>query len=1321
MSAAVKWTEEQRRVIDQRDSNILVSAAAGSGKTAVLCERIIERLTDDSSPLSLDRLLVMTFTRAAAEELRERISKALRERIVSEEEWLRAEDDASEEAELHKGRLSHLRRQRLLLRGADISTIDSLCQKLIREYYQDLDIDPSFRVAEEGELKLIRADVMEELLEESYGEAEEGFLEFAESHSSRQDDGKLSELINSAYDFIQSEPWPKLSLERMLEESRREEQGDFESLKWFREMCGSIAADAAEYKGLLEDALELCGEPDGPSAYEDNIKELMAFSGSLHEEASADPGRGSYERLYRLIGGFAPARLKAVRSKDTDPQKKASAKQVIDSFKDWIKELRAGLFALPPELTGISIKGSAGYIGELLKLTGEFMDRFAAAKREKNVVDFGDLEHLCLEVLYDRTENGVEPSAIADELSRRYDEILVDEYQDSNMVQEELIRALSGERFGRPDVFMVGDVKQSIYGFRLARPELFMSKYESYKKAGDPGAVSADESSLSEERGVRIELNRNFRSRQEVISAVNEVFYPLMKKDLGGIDYDEEARLYKGAEMQEAPDISYDTELCIMDTEAEDESGEDSLRAPSSNDEYEALLAASIIKELVNEKDSGKSFKVMDRESGELRPARYGDIAILMRSPGSRGKTYVDILGAAGIPAYTEAGSGYFSAAEVELMLSFLNIIDNPRQDIDLAAVMRSMIGGFSDEDLARLRIRARDESGATGDLYDDLKICAVSGTDEGSEGRMTSDMDRDRELSGLCRDFLSMLEGYRRLSDMLPVSRLLDRIYSETGYYDYVSVLPLGKTRKKNLDMLMKRAEDYASSGERSIFGFVRYIELLKKYNSDYGEASAVSGAEDTVRIVSIHRSKGLEYPIVILANMEKRFNLEDRKESVLMDSRIGMGADYVDLKDRIRYPGLKRELIKQHIKEEDLAEELRILYVAMTRAREKLIMTAAMKDAGTKLEKYAASSGLRAKDGRIPRVRLLKASSFLELIFMSGAVPEGSVELKRTALHELEDIELSERADREGYFSQLSGLDPREVPDPDCLTDIKRSMKAVYAYDEETRLRPKTSVSELKEGIDLDDAAFSLEEETGSGTAIYMPFSARGGKPSGGYFLGDASSEDTSSKDYSLESHAAASVQKSSGTSGTDAGNSFHRFMELVDIKGLLDIRELLVPRENSRTPDNSELSDFVDRELRRIEKQGLMDEEQLGLIQREDIEFFLGTDTALCMADAAERGSLFREQRFMVSFPARELDPSAATEAPQLLQGIIDVYFEKDGELIILDYKTDRRVTPEILRERYGMQLGLYKKALEKLTAKKVRSCLIYSTWLGSVLEL
>lgn len=1302
MSAAVKWTEEQRRVIDQRDSNILVSAAAGSGKTAVLCERIIERLTDDSSPLSLDRLLVMTFTRAAAEELRERISKALRERIISEEEWLRGQDDGLDESELHKGRLSHLRRQRLLLRSADISTIDSLCQKLIREYYQDLDIDPSFRVAEEGELKLIRADVMEELLEESYEKAEEDFLELAESHSSRQDDGKLSELINSAYDFVQSEPWPKLALERMLEESRREEQGDFERLQWFREMCGSIAADAEEYEGLLLDALELCGEPDGPSAYADNIKELMAFSINLHEEASADPGRGSYERLYRLISSFAPGRLKAVRSKDTDPQKKASAKQVIDSFKDWIKGLRAGFFALPPELTGISVKGSAGYIRELLKLTGDFMDRFAAAKREKNVVDFGDLEHLCLEVLYDRTENGMEPSAIADELSRRYDEILVDEYQDSNMVQEELIRALSGERFGRPDVFMVGDVKQSIYGFRLARPELFMSKYESYKKAGAPGGASGDETSGSEEKGVRIELNRNFRSRQEVISAVNEVFYPLMKKDLGGIDYDEEARLYKGAEMQEAPDISYDTELCIMDTEEEDGPGEDH-RGTTSNDEYEALLAASIIKELVNEKDSGKSFKVTDRESGELRPARYGDIAILMRSPGSRGKTYVDILGAAGIPAYTEAGLGYFSAAEVELMLSFLNIIDNPRQDIDLAAVMHSMIGGFSDEDLARLRIRARGEEGVSGDLYDALKICAEQGSDEGSEVRTASDREiyGNRELSGLCRGFLSMLDGYRKLSDMLPVSRLLDRIYSETGYYDYVSVLPLGKTRKKNLDMLMKRAEDYASSGERSIFGFVRYIELLKKYNSDYGEASAVSGLEDTVRIVSIHRSKGLEYPIVILANMAKRFNLEDRKESVLMDSRIGMGADYVDLKDRIRYPGLKRELIKQHIKEEDLAEELRILYVAMTRAREKLIMTAAMKDAGSKLEKYEASSGLHARDGRIPRVSLLRASSFLDLVFMSGAASEGSVKLRTCALHELEDIELSERADREGYYSLLSGLDPREVPDPGCLADIKRSMKAVYAYDEETRLRPKTSVSELKDGIDLDDAAFSLEEETGAGNAIYLPSSAWGRASSG-----ERSSESPAEGTFGPKSFAA---------SGSDAGTSFHRFMELLDIRGLLDIREI------TGIPGNSELSAFVDRELCRIEKQGLMDGEQLGLIRREDIEGFLGTDTALCMAEAEERGRLFREQRFMVSFPARELDPSSGSEAPQLLQGIIDAYFEKDGELIILDYKTDRKITPEILRERYGMQLELYKKALEKLTAKKVRSCLIYSTWLGRVLEL
>ena len=1242
----MQWTEEQKRVIEERGSNILVSAAAGSGKTAVLCERIIERLTDSEAPLSLDRLLVMTFTRAAAEEMRDRISRALLARM-----------DGMEEGDM----LQHLRRQRLLLKNADISTIDSLCSRLIKEYYQDLDIDPGFRTAEEGELKVLRADVLSELLEECYASGDRDFMDFAESFSSRRSEEKLSDMIESAFTFIQGDPWPEHFLKRMLEESGSEAEGAYEELPWFRYLLESIRKDSEERIRLLEQCLELCSEEDGPQAYGDTISELMAVYGRL-------AGAGDYTGLYGLMHGYTAPRLKAVRGKDVDPWKKDTVKQCIDSARDRLKALREEL-ALSPELLGETVKGSAAYIRELALLTSRFMERYEAEKRERGIVDFNDMEHLCLRVLYDETDEGMRPSAIADELAARYDEILVDEYQDSNLVQEALLQALSAERFGRPDVFMVGDVKQSIYRFRLAKPELFMSKYHSYGRG---------------QGGIRIDLNRNFRSRPEVIASVNDVFSGIMGEDLGGIDYDDSARLWQGAAFDEDR-TDCGTELLLLETGDEEQDAD--------TDELEATLIAARIRELVNEDEPDKGFMVTDREHGGLRPASYKDIAILLRAPGRRADTYVDVLNAHGIPAYTESSHGYFSAPEVETMLACLSVIDNPRQDIELAAVMRSTIGGFSDEELARIRIafderlRSRDLEekserlpGETGlaDLYKALRYCAGQATTSaGSEGAELYSAE-GAELYRKCGSFLSRLMELRELSDMLPVNRLLDRIYAMTGYYDQTGLLPLGRTRRRNLDMLLERAEAYGATGERSLSGFVRYIEMLKRYDTDYGEAGEASGAEDTVRIISIHRSKGLEYPIVILANMAKFFNREDRRDDVLMDSELGMGADYIDTEKRIRYPGLKRTAIKQKLTEESLAEELRILYVAMTRAREKLIMTAAAKNMDRKLEKLGAADmgignqgGMPSADRRVPRSVLLSAGSLLDLVLMSGATGGDSMALSLRTVFELQDIQTARAHDEQGRREALI----RELLAGDCggtraeagqeerTERIRKALGRTYRFAAETGLPPKVSVSELKRAqADYDDDA--MEGEGLDPEREVLPLGRSGG--------------------------------------GTAYGNAFHRMMQLLSFADL---------------PEGTEVGAYLTSEKERIRSQGLMSGEELYLISDEELKAFLLSDTAKAMAAAARRGELWREQRFMATFPADELMPEAGSHEPQLLQGIVDAFYaDEAGELSIVDYKTDRLFDREAFIERYGLQLELYRRALQKLTGRRVRSTVIYSTAMG-----
>ncbi len=1359
----MKWTKEQEQVINERGSNILVSAAAGSGKTAVLCERIIERLCDRKEPLSLDRLIVMTFTRAAAEEMRERISRALTERIEAEEGKLyrrppsdrggvsysdleeSAPKTGAPEPEAAEGKegpeaegelsghklLTHLKRQRLLLRNADISTIDSLCQKLIREYYQELDIDPSFRVAEDGELRLLRADVLSELLEERYDEGSPEFLRLSEGLSGIRGDEKLSELILKTYEFIQSDPWPERFLKRLISESEAEMEGDISELAWFVRLIAYISSNAKEQYRELSLALSFCDEDDGPANYREGVTELLSFMGRL-DLAASEVTASAYDELYKLIHGFVPSRLKPVRGKDIDPYKKDRAKQIIDGAKDWIKELKGGFFALPKELMLSSQAGGAAYIRELLMLTRDFSERFAEAKRDKNIVDFGDLEHLCLSVLYKEGEKGMEPSEIADELSRHTSEILIDEYQDSNLVQEELISALSAERFGRPDVFMVGDVKQSIYRFRLARPELFMSKYEAYEDG---------------QAGVRIELNKNFRSRGEVIDAANDVFSAIMQKELGGIEYDEKARLYQGLEpIPDEPETAgkkdasepeaadkeehagnfggpeavdkeehaencgrpeasepfekeasvpqghmkalssaYKTELCVIETDGE------------NTEETEARFIAERIRELVGDAEGKTGLKVKDKESGELRTARYGDIAILLRAPGSRARTYVDTLQTLGIPAYAETSTGYFSAPEVEVILSLLDIIDDPRQDIPLAAVMRSAIGGFSDGELALISSAYSDyvnERSLMGELlmrdfYDAVVYTA---------GRR----EEHRELSDKCSAFLSFIERYRELSDILPVSRLLDLIYHETGYLDLVSLQPLGRTRMKNLNMLMRRAENFSEGGERSVFDFVRYIEMLKRYNGDYGEENAVSEADDIVHILSIHRSKGLEYPIVFLSDCARTFNRQDSRDSVLMDAELGLGMDYIDLKDRIRYPGLKRTVLKQKAKEESLAEELRILYVAMTRAREKLIITAALENAAEGLGKCYVGRHDSMDEG-LSRLQLMSASSYLELILLSGAAAWGSIELRHRAIWELSDESIAEEADRRRLRQRLSELDIREVPDEAYLSRLSESINAVYPYMEETKLRPKVSVSELKEAMEQAVSGKS-ESDKKLSNAPAAKTEGIGTSPEDGYDLDD-DAMDLGLEELLQLGEGYSAVTEVRGTSedkkrkAASAGTAFHRFMELLDFG-----------RKGSLSAE-----DFVGEELGRIEASGLMKEEELELLDISGLRAFMESRLFSRMQRAAEEGLLWREQRFMAAFPASELQPSGS-DAPQLLQGVIDAYFEEDGELVIVDYKTDRLYEEEAFFERYGIQLGLYRKALEKLSKKRVKECLIYSTALN-----
>lgn len=1244
----INWSEEQKKVIETRGADILVSAAAGSGKTAVLVERIARLVCDEG--VSFDELIVMTFTKAAAQEMRERVEKALHKRLEAEP------DNA------------HIRTQLASISRARISTIDSVCQNLIKQYYQYLDIDPNFRVADAGELKIMQSDIIDELLEECYEAAEPDFMKLADTFSKKADDKNIAELIKSLYGFAESKASPGRFFDALKAEAERESKFEPEGSGWYEYLMRSIRSDMESYLELLDAAKSICEEPDGPEKYIASLEECQEMAGQI---AAAE----SYDELYELVSRVSFGRLPAVRGGDA--ALKEQVKSLRESFKNYVtKNLKDKFIQLTPKELKQVTAGSAGVNRTVTMLTAEFARRFAKAKREANVIDFADAEHFALELLYEERDGELVPSAIADEIAMKLKEIMIDEYQDSNAVQDALLKALSAERFGRPDVFMVGDVKQSIYRFRKAEPKIFTEKYDSFTDCGEH---------------IKIELNSNFRSRSEVLYSVNAVFDRIMQRELGGVEYDAAARLNAKATFTDNLALGTDneayslcgTELLIADastkiTAGKSIYGDDEARDELAAKELEFNMIARRINELVNKRDPGQSFKVQDKD-GSLRPAEYGDIAILLRNVRSNAEQLADILGANGIPSTYDKKGGYFETTEVDICLAMLNIIDNPHQDIPLASVMRSPMYGFTDDELAFIKARYRvytDElarAEAESDIDMPLGMQQRNDDRAGDETLRVSKVDTDFNLEALSRDdfwnavryaaesdpkaaaFTESLSRYRRLSDVMPVHRLLQRIYDETGYYNYVTAMPLGEVRHKNLDKLSQLAENYAGTGMQGLYNFIRYVEELLSNNTDEGSAAADETGSNSVKIVTIHGSKGLEYPIVFLARCSDSFSRKGAGESdILVDNELGIASDYIDAEIGLKYPSLKRAVIKLKSKEEDLGELQRLLYVALTRAKEKLIIT------GTKSSRKAESvaeivqstadrgemlwqhSGSR---GKLNKRVVAELGNYLDMILMAAGNDSRAFDIRiydRAELVATSKDELMRETDSRIRLEAIRAAleDGSHSEYEERLTAL---FTAEYAYETETKLRPKVSVSEIK----------LMEHESS------MDMLNRG---------------------------------KALGIEGASRGTAFHRAMELVDFS--------LEAEEN----------------LQYLAKCGKMTEAVLELLDKDAVRDFFKTELAEHMREAARDDRLRREQHFMIGRPARELIASQDSDELQLLQGIIDAYIEeKDGSITLIDYKTDRTASEAELAERYRIQLELYAAALEQLTARPVQQKIIYSTFM------
>lgn len=1264
----VSWTTEQQQVIDLRNRNILVSAAAGSGKTAVLVERIVKIITDKNHPVDIDHLLIVTFTNAAAAEMRERIGNAIEKALD--------EQPGNE----------HLLRQLTLIHNAQITTIDSFCLYVVRNHFHEIDLEPNFRIGDEGELKLLREDVLGRVLEQNYEEPSEAFSDFVEGYASGRTDAALNEMILQLYEFSRSYPWPEKWLDSFVGAYRIETREELDRAEWLAPLTENICFVLKDCEQLLKQALAITQQDDGPDMYEKAVRSDLEKYESLSKLTS-------FCELSVALSDIKYDRLASSRGFEGNPDKLELVKSLREQAKDVVKKLCKQYFFCSPEMMIEQLERTEPMLEEVVRLTKQFADEFAAAKRRKNLVDFHDVEHFALQILVD--EETEKAKKTAEEFRDTFEEIMIDEYQDSNEVQETLLRSISREERGENNIFMVGDVKQSIYRFRLARPELFMKKYDSY--------------SLEESTTQRIDLHKNFRSREEVLTCTNDIFYKIMARSLGNVEYDAEAALYPGASYPVSADFI--PEILLADSN--DELLEDTELTDKKT--LEAKIVAEEIKHLM------KTQQVTDKAAGTLRAAHYSDIVILLRSLSGWADSLVEVLNGNGIPAHTVSSTGYFSTVEVQTVLSMLRLLDNPRQDIPMAAVLRSPMAGLTDEELAVLRL----EDGSV--PFHEAVLELAEGLYEEDGQKEISDSEADRKQGRNAdektenhieitahRKLLKFYKKYKQLRQLVPdtpIHELIEIILRETGYGHYVAAMPAGNRRTANLNMLLEKAAAYEKTSYKGLFHFVRYIDELQKYDVDFGEADMVGENEDVVRIMSIHKSKGLEFPIVIVSGMGKNFNKQDTRSKMVLHPELGIGLDYMDGKKRIKSPTIAKKAIAKQIDLENLGEELRVLYVALTRAKEKLILTGTLKDAPEKLEFFRQQAALYAHSSdttAIPYLTRESAAGYLDWILPAvlsygDKYPVRIVEAAELVLDEVEN----QLEKNENLTERIGEI---EAADTQLVGQLKQRFSQRYPYQTDILRKNKYSVSELKHRAMRE--RFEAEQEETVPAFLEEPVT-----PTIPLFI-----------------QREESVEQETANRGALRGTAVHRVMECYDFASEKSVHE----------------------QMEAMEKEEKITADMRALVREQTVADFVSSETGKRMALAQRVGALYREKPFVMGFTEEELERygfgagaqmienEAQTENAQqeimsenvsqenhmheedltLIQGIIDVFWIEDDGITVLDYKTDRVDTAQELIDRYATQLKLYADALERVFATrklKVKEILIYSFRLEKLISI
>lgn len=1209
------WTNEQQAAIDSRGQTLLLSAAAGSGKTAVLVERIIRRLLDKEYPIDITELLVVTFTKAAAAEMRDRIGTALM-KALSETKDPRVE------------------RQLALLPSAQISTLHAFCQHVIRKYFYTIDLDPAFSIAGEEELNLLRRQVLEDVFLSYYEDDEKASILYplADMFGSDRGDDVLMDTVSRMYTYARSLAWPEHWLKEAAQAYDVAPDAVIDDMVWAGPIKDAVRRileeDARLYDGVLYHLRQR-------EAFAPACDTFVAEQAALRQAAQAR----SWNDLSRFVRAIDFPRLKSLRKlSDDDKAVWERCKKVRDDVKkDVIKTLQAVYFSATPEEWLDGMRAMKPVMDGLVTLTLDFAKAYGAAKKEKGWIDFSDLEHFCLQILLapDASPEHPVPSAAAEELRSQYEEVFIDEYQDTNGVQELITRLVSGE----DNRFMVGDIKQSIYRFRLADPTLFLEKYQSF---------SRDEK--AEQRC--IDLGRNFRSVPVVLDAVNAVFSRAMTAEAAGMDYGEREKLYAG---RQAPDderwIGGPVEVDIVPTPS-DEEGDDG----STAFEKECRFIAGRIGELL------ASGRMAARKDGTLEPLSYRHIVVLLRSMAGKADVLIQALQEGGIPSYAEQSGGYFAAVEVQVMLALLRCIDNPEQDLAMAAVLRSPLVGLDETALAGVRLAG------DGTLWQNLPAFVAS---------LPDGVDEKEDL----QQFMAAFDSWRTYSRRHGVAELLQRLYDDTAYVDFVGAMPGGDVRQANLKALYDRARQYEEAGFRGLFRYLQLMDKMKEDGLDLAPAKVVSEKEDVVRIMSIHKSKGLEFPVVFVADMGKAFNRRDTQDQILFHNRLGIGLKQYDPEWRMSYPTLIWSGIAAQLRWEGTAEEERILYVAMTRARDQLILTghnshidhdwqrwtsrlnpaqaksyfdwvmpAALAPFGAKADADYARPGAAWQDA-VWQVRIARAVP-------AGTVEEGAY-------------------DGEPRLEALRRGDLTGTPVPSWLDE---QLSWQYAYPQAVRTAAKFSVSEVKRRYqELHSDELQDEADLSVPAAAVIP-------PAPG-------------EDDAFAALPPWLAGEEAAVSGAQRGTALHKALQYI-------------------TPAADQTTATLRREIDAFVRQGLLSREEAKLVYVPVLAAFCQSDIGRRMAESPE---LHREYPFTVLLAGGDPLPETEKGEQILIQGVIDCLFREDDAWILVDYKSDRLETADAFRSRYAVQLALYKRAVEQITHRPVEETYIYSLHLQQEIRL